>query len=1524
MKQSLFQSMIGLLLALMLPTCAWAADEKTPEVFADYPTWYDYRDKSFSIDGKGTLDNPIVINTAEELAQLAYLYNTADPVDNINNLEWKKKVIVIGSDINLEKTVNGQRVQWIPIGYGNAGFQGAVLGINSKESLTANSKRHQIRGMYIHLTASDLAKAKFYQFGLFSILSGYVGFLDITDASISLNFSSMTKSSQVGILSGNSTGSGNYRTQPIQVNASTSKDVKVAIESVGVKGDIDVETQNSTYSIYIGGISGVIDHHGVFHSTASVNINSTDCKYVGGICGYVNTNNNAEYITSIVDCLVQATINSSYNPSNNNEDIANIGGICGIMNYSPCTGLGFNKIEASSSMGSISVSGNAYLGGICGYLNQACQIGGCTSSALLSGGKYLGGICGYIYDNTAFQPDDTHEMIVPLEDCAFSGHIDANQTEYAGGLCGYSMEEKDLHINSSLFAGTMTIGNAQHAAAIVGYTPKPDENVGGCYYDASLFTGNVVCDNNTHSSVKGLITDVLTSGELNSVSMLNQDESTKHYFTLRKGYYPRMVSNRAYTPYYEQRNGAVTFSAILNSDAASESESPSCLFNSGSWLCSVPVNIPKGDTAYDLVTQVIAPSKNAAWTELNRTITVNSKVEYQNQSCIKISNDTAYAVANGTFITKITVNPDRPTAIWNRPLPISGTKQLLFTSTVDQVWDGSIADEFAAGSGKKEDPYIIKNGAQLAFAVKNNKDGEWYKQICDITLNKDMVNNGISSSSHKWFTDITWKACYNGDNHYVRGVEIPHKSGLFGNIEAYAEVMNLGVVDCYLIKESGAFAYQMNGKITNCIAEGLATPNNGADKTYYYLGYCGGFCALIGNTNPNAVIEDCVSAVGCDYFMMDYTPFVSLSDNNHGTVRHCLFVVPVGSDDATFSGTRSSASGHEYIKDCYWLKGYEPLNTGYTLEEICNNLAPRSRWVINNGYFPMLKSFANSDMGKLLSVPFRTDVDYVFDAENNTSSNYLLGFSNQLLFEPGSAQWTTKTAHIEADGDMGIIAPVSASYTPQTENPNRYNIRTIIGLCYLKGVLGKYQHYIPMRSSDQNVTPGISFVDDNARLACLAAFDSNGNGYLSLAELKAVSTEQTLTAFQTETARKIKEFPEFRFFKAVTELTTQLNGLSKLEEVKLPYALETLGSDAFDGCTSLKEVTIPAKVDVVEPHPFYGSVIENVSVDPFNENFVSRDGILFDTNNVLVAYPNGRTGEEAVITGTINEIAEGAIFKVNGVERLYFETDDYETVPYLWGNGIVSDNDELIDVYVSDATYESVLMQGYYDDGSWDEYINAGKLHCYYPLKVGSAKAATMYIGFDTELPTTLTPYIVTKTNGEGICTDVEDNESNTAYLLSMSRKVPSRSPVVIFAEEAGTYRLEPLDESLKPWAMYKNELNGVGRDGMPVNQGDSDRGYILTLGYNKDGELGFFYYTGARIAPYHAYLTHNETSSGPSSGAKYNIVFLDNETTGIREAVPQNTVQSDEWFDLSGRKLNGKPTQRGIYVMNGKIIVIK
>lgn len=149
---------------------------------------------------------------------------------------------------------------------------------------------------------------------------------------------------------------------------------------------------------------------------------------------------------------------------------------------------------------------------------------------------------------------------------------------------------------------------------------------------------------------------------------------------------------------------------------------------------------------------------------------------------------------------------------------------------------------------------------------------------------------------------------------------------------------------------------------------------------------------------------------------------------------------------------------------------------------------------------------------------------------------------------------------------------------------------------------------------------------------CIAAFDADRNGSLSLNEVRNVTPEEFANKFNNSGAADIRKFPEFRFFKRITKLTNQLNSMNGLEEVRLPYALETVGSNAFTNCASLKEVTLPAKVSNVEPHAFYNSAITDIKVDPFNENLKTRDGLLFDANNGLLAYPNKRGGEEITAT----------------------------------------------------------------------------------------------------------------------------------------------------------------------------------------------------------------------------------------------------------------------------------------------------
>jgi hypothetical protein len=57
----------------------------------------------------------------------------------------------------------------------------------------------------------------------------------------------------------------------------------------------------------------------------------------------------------------------------------------------------------------------------------------------------------------------------------------------------------------------------------------------------------------------------------------------------------------------------------------------------------------------------------------------------------------------------------------------------------------------------------------------------------------------------------------------------------------------------------------------------------------------------------------------------------------------------------------------------------------------------------------------------------------------------------------------------------------------------------------------------------------------------------------------------------------------------------------------------------------------------------------------------------------------------------------------------------------------------------------------------------------------------------------------------------------------------------------------------------------------------------------------------------------------------KYNIVW-DDDTNGIDATITDNVARRNDnvFYNLSGQRLNGVPTKGGIYIVNGKKIVVK
>lgn len=77
------------------------------------------------------------------------------------------------------------------------------------------------------------------------------------------------------------------------------------------------------------------------------------------------------------------------------------------------------------------------------------------------------------------------------------------------------------------------------------------------------------------------------------------------------------------------------------------------------------------------------------------------------------------------------------------------------------------------------------------------------------------------------------------------------------------------------------------------------------------------------------------------------------------------------------------------------------------------------------------------------------------------------------------------------------------------------------------------------------------------------------------------------------------------------------------------------------------------------------------------------------------------------------------------------------------------------------------------------------------------------------------------------------------------------------------------------------------------------------------------------KIKPFRAYLSYSEPAMAPARSLSF---FVDGDATGIATIEADGSVNSDgdAWYTIGGQRLSAKPTVGGVYIHNGKKVVIK
>ena len=233
----------------------------------------------------------------------------------------------------------------------------------------------------------------------------------------------------------------------------------------------------------------------------------------------------------------------------------------------------------------------------------------------------------------------------------------------------------------------------------------------------------------------------------------------------------------------------------------------------------------------------------------------------------------------------------------------------LINKNTDDVWDGSIADGFQAGTGTEESPFIISTAAELAFLAKHINENTQYLYC----YSHFKLGNNIDLNNIEW--DPIGSACqlnnptgtdygrvfqgvFDGAGYVISNLKITTMKnssytffGLFGFNTG--KIKNLGIenIDINVTApsryiECGGVAGRSNGSLENVYTTGNITATARESQTF-----CGG---LVGSSG--ALITNCYSTSNVSGISYAYLVYAGgLTGKNTNTI------------------TNSFASGNVYV-----------------------------------------------------------------------------------------------------------------------------------------------------------------------------------------------------------------------------------------------------------------------------------------------------------------------------------------------------------------------------------------------------------------------------------------------------------------------------------------------------------------------------------------------------------------------------------------------------------------------------------
>ena len=261
--------------------------------------------------------------------------------------------------------------------------------------------------------------------------------------------------------------------------------------------------------------------------------------------------------------------------------------------------------------------------------------------------------------------------------------------------------------------------------------------------------------------------------------------------------------------------------------------------------------------------------------------------------------------------------------------------------------------------------------------------------------------------------------------------------------------------------------------------------------------------------------------------------------------------------------------------------------------------------------------------------------------------------------------------------------------------------------------------------------------------------------------------------------------------------------------------------------------------------------------------------------------------------------AEGITFMVGEVEAVDIEGNTYYQL----------DKETLVPLadFLADAHLGNYAICAVASTGEYDGSFTSGTITLFqgYEIDVPAGDYATYY---RTDEPlyvedTDVTLYTITAVSGDK-ATATEVTTAPAGLPLLVKNNGTTDKVLLIPATDRTP------DTGIEVYAGFKGTLEATT---IAASDAATDR-------YALNGHEFVWVKNPVSIAANKAWL---EVPTGAAAGARALTIVFSDETTGVN-AIDNGQLTIENWYDLNGRKLNGIPTQKGIYIHNGRKVVVK